>query len=87
MTPLLDAEWQAMETAPRDGTKVDLCWMDDGEVQESYGPMHWSDTSRNPLVQDGAGIWVMVDGSGKVIFTWTEADPRGAPTHWRPHYG
>ncbi|NIJ40398.1 hypothetical protein FHS78_000668 [Parvibaculum indicum] len=52
-----------------------------------YGPMHWSDTSRNPLVQDGAGIWVMTDAAGKIVFTWTEADAKGAPTHWRPYYG
>ena len=72
--------WQPIATAPRDGTIVDLTWMDDGEAQEIW-PMQWGHIQRNGLFAPGVtGMWIVPDGS----LTWTEHDPAGAPTHWRP---
>ena len=73
-------DWQGIATAPRDGTIIELTWMDDGKPQEIW-PMQWSHIQRNGLFAPGVvGMWVVPDGS----LTWTEHDPAGAPTHWRP---
>lgn len=79
--------WEPIATAPRDGTEVYLTWMDAGVPQDTY-PMVWEAETENPLVQAGAGIWVMRSGgeAGQVIVTWSEADPLGAPTHWRRRF-
>ena len=81
------SEWQTMDSAPKDGTRVTLGWKDQGsaEIQDQYGPMHWSATTRNPLVQDRPGIWVSIGPDGKPLFTWREGD--GGPTHWKPFDG
>ena len=72
--------WQDIGTAPRDGTIIELTWMDDGKPQEIW-PMQWAHIQRNDLFAPGiVGMWIIPDGS----MTWTEHDPAGAPTHWRP---
>ena len=73
------SEWQPIATAPRDGTVIELTWMDNGRPQDIY-PMQWGHIQRNPLFAgDTVGMWVMPNGAA----TWTEHDPEGAPTHWR----
>lgn len=77
-------EWQPIETAPKDGTEIELTWMDGGEPAEIY-PMRWNAFAENPLFQDGKGIWAMHSRTTNELFmTWTDHDPAGAPTHWRP---
>ena len=77
-------EWQPIETAPRDGTEVSLTWMENGEPQEIYHGMRWNTFAGNPLVQDGKGIWaIQSPATGKLLMTWSEENPDGAPTHWR----
>lgn len=77
-------DWQPIETAPRDGTAVALCWMENGKVAESFAPMVWNQFAENPLYQRGKGIWACHAKSGELLFTWTESHPDGAPTHWMP---
>lgn len=75
--------WHPISTAPRDGTVVDLTWMEDGHPQEIFS-MCWNQFAGNPLVQSGKGIWAMHSRvSGRILATWCEQDPDGAPTHWR----
>lgn len=65
--------WQPISTAPRDGTEVELT-LDpvDGELFK----MRWFDKAQ---------VWAMQSKlSGALLCTWSEADPDGAPTHWRP---
>lgn len=76
------SEWQPIETAPRDGTAVTLTWMDKGKPQETASNMVWNQFAGNPLVQDGKGIWACHAKSGEILFTWSEQNPDGAPTHW-----
>jgi hypothetical protein len=71
--------WQPIHTAPRDGTLIYLTWMDKGEPQEVY-PMRWGPKAENALFPGVVGFWVLDGGE----MTWTEHDPEGAPTHWRP---
>jgi hypothetical protein len=74
------SDWKTMDSAPRDGTIVELTWMDKGRPQEIY-PMQWGHIQKNGLFAPGVtGMWVMPNGAA----TWTEHDPDGAPTHWRP---
>lgn len=71
----IPSDWQPIDTAPRDGTIVELT---DGDMTFA---MRWSATQRNPFFAPGVtGMWVVPNGS----MTWTEHDPDGAPTHWRP---
>lgn len=82
-----DQSWQPIATAPRDGTEVDLTWMEDGQPQEVF-PMRWNIFAGNPLVQKGRGIWAMQSKlSGALLCTWTEEDPSEGPTHWRQRCG
>lgn len=77
-------EWQPIDTAPRDGTEIELTWMENGKPQEIY-PMRWNAFASNNLVQDGKGIWAMHSRiNNALLMTWCEQNPDGAPTHWRP---
>jgi hypothetical protein len=74
-----NSDWHPISTAPRDGTEVDLTWMEDGQPQEVW-PMCWSLFAGT----DWRGIWVMCSKlSGALLCTWTEEDPSEGPTHWR----
>jgi hypothetical protein len=78
------SDWDDISTAPRDGTEIELTWFDNGKPAEIY-PMRWNQFAENPLFQEGKGIWAMHSHTtGELIMTWTESDPDGAPTHWRP---
>lgn len=78
------SEWQPIETAPRDGTEVELTWLENGRPQEIW-PLCWNRFATNHLVQDHKGIWAMHDRlTGALVMTWSEENPDGAPTHWRP---
>lgn len=81
----MDREWHTMASAPRDGSMVDLTWMEDGEPQEIW-PMRWDADATNPLVQAGKGIWAIHSLDGNIEMTWSEENPDGSPTHWRHHY-
>lgn len=77
-------DWQPIGPAPRDGTEVELTWMENGRPQEVY-PMVWNRFATNWIVQGHKGIWAMHNRkTGEIMVTWSEADPEGAPTHWRP---
>lgn len=79
------SEWQSMDTAPRDGSMIDLTWMDNDRPQEIY-PMCWNQFAENQIVQRGKGIWAIHSKTnGALLMTWCEQDPDGAPTHWRMH--
>ena len=75
--------WQPIETAPKDGTLVDLTWMDKGRPQDLALDMRWDHFATNPLVGEHRGLWVYRNRKGEIQFTWSEAEPIGAPTHWR----
>ena len=74
------ADWHTIDSAPRDGTIIDLTWMENDLPQEIW-PMQWGHIQRNGLFPDVVGMWVAPDWS----VTWNEDDPSGAPTHWRVH--
>jgi len=68
-------EWRSIDTAPRDGTIVEV-----GCPGEVCFPMRWNPTGSNAFFQpEPTGIWEVPDRS----MTWTEHDGAG-PTHWRP---
>ena len=70
--------WQPIETAPKDGTKICLTWMEGGNPQEQW-IMQWDHGRINALIPGITGFWVTPCGS----ITWV-ANGEGAPTHWRP---
>lgn len=73
--------WYGIDTAPRDGRLVRVGWAE-GSVMQEWFVMQWDPTGQNGLFAPGvSGMWVAPDGS----FTWNEADPEGAPTHWGFH--
>lgn len=49
--------WHTMDSAPKDGTALVLTWMEGEKPQEIYPNMVWNQFAKNPLVQDGKGIW------------------------------
>jgi hypothetical protein len=67
-------QWQPIETAPRDGTLIEVHDPDVGGA-----PMRWNPEGFNPLVSKKPGIWETSDKS----LTWCEDDGYG-PTMWRP---
>lgn len=69
--------WQPINTAPRDGTIVELWAKDAGGPY----PMAWDAQGFNPLVSSRRGIWVLLGGG----LTWCDEDAGGAPTHWQPY--
>ena len=71
---LPEAQWQTMETAPRDGTHILIAFGEDGVCSAAYS------------ADDGdAWPWKFVDqqGIGRPIFSGARDDKYG-PTHWQP---
>jgi hypothetical protein len=66
-------DWQPIETAPTDGTLIEVMDPDCGVF-----PMRWDQRAVNPLVSDIPGLWVASDGS----MTWSNQRGYG-PTKWR----
>jgi hypothetical protein len=75
--------WRTIDSAPRDGTVIDLTWMEDDKPQEIW-PMSWNIFAGNSLVQPHKGIWCLRMPNGKIEATWSEYNDGGGPTHWRP---
>lgn len=72
--------WQPIETAPKDGTIIQIGWKEPGDADmQEWFTMQWGDIQRNGLFPGKVGMWVAPDGS----FTWNESAD-GGPTHWRP---
>lgn len=73
------SEWKPIETAPRDGTVVQItAFESNGEPYEIH-TMQWGHIQKNWLFAPGqVGMWVSPPGD----YTWREGD--GGPTHWRP---
>jgi hypothetical protein len=71
--------WHPIETAPKDGTVIELTWMD-GDAPQEIWPMQWGHIQRNGLFPDALGMWVSPDGS----VTWNGTADDDGPTHWRP---
>lgn len=72
------SEWQPIDTAPKDGTLVRLCWMDDGLANDQV-IMQWGHIQQNALFPGKVGMWVAKNG----VMTWND-DGEGGPTHWMP---
>lgn len=71
--------WQPIETAPKDGSIIDLTWMENDEPQEIW-PMQWGHIQKNGFFPGRVGMWITPDGA----ITWNDDDRGGGPTHWRP---
>jgi hypothetical protein len=73
-------DWERLETAPRDGSVIELTAIeDDGSLFEIH-PMQWGHIQQNGIFAPGIiGMWVAPGGE----YTWREGE--GGPTHWRPY--
>lgn len=72
------SDWHSIETAPRDGSVIQVAAFDDDGEPIQIFPVQWGHIQRNELFAPGmVGMWVVPDGS----MTWREGD--GGPTHWR----
>lgn len=67
------SDYRPIETAPRDGTVIEVLADGDGPFR-----MKWDAAFTNPLVGAHSGMWVHEKGA----FTWDESRGHG-PTHWR----
>lgn len=67
-------DYRPIETAPRDGTVIEVFAEDAGAFL-----MRWNPSGENCLVSKSPGIWECPGGN----FTWCEDDGFG-PEWWRP---
>lgn len=74
------SEWQAIDTAPKDGRPLRISWFDGGVLQEWF-IMRWDKNAENGLFPGTVGMWVSMDNS----FTWNGSATNGGPTHWAHH--
>lgn len=70
--------WLPIADVPRDGTTVELCWMEDGVPGGGCGAMHWDDKTTSGIFPWMLGFWVADNRS----CTWHEQGGFG-PTHYR----
>lgn len=68
------SEWRPIDSAPRDGTVIEVMDEDCGRFS-----MRWNPAGFNGLVSSTPGIWESPGDD----FTWCEDDGYG-PTYWRP---
>jgi len=73
-----DRPWFPIAVAPKDGTPLELTWMEDGEPQEIW-TMQWGHIQKNGLFAGKVGMWVMPCG----LVTWNDDGKGGGPTHFR----
>lgn len=72
---MTDDDFRSIDTAPRDGTLIEVHDPDCGTF-----PMRWNPTAKNGLFPGVVGMWSSPSGD----VTWNEADGFG-PTMWRPY--
>jgi hypothetical protein len=73
-------KWQPIETAPRDGTIIEITAFEpNGEPFEIW-PMGWQHIKKNGLFPGKVGMWSTPGGE----ITWNGSEEEGGPTHWRP---
>lgn len=65
-------EWRRMESAPRDGTKIDLWFPGTGRMTD----WQWS----TDQIWGKAGSWIGKHSCCKSISTY----PNNSPSHWMP---
>lgn len=70
-------DWQPIETAPRDGTLIELTYMKDGKAQDKV-VMKWDNECPSKSFPDLPPCWV----SASDVFIWIDESGCG-PTHWR----
>jgi len=73
-----------INTAPRDGTVIEVAAFDSKGQLEASADMRWRDDTTNGLFSGVVGFWITPDWPGSDSLTWNESDPDAAPTHWRP---
>ena len=71
--------WKDINKAPKDGSKLLLCWFDGGIPSDISGPWVWFEDENNPPIQYQKGIWKTPDKT----FAWSVENPDGAPTHFK----
>lgn len=67
-------DYRPIDTAPRDGTEIEVMDPDCGSFI-----MRWNPAGENAFVSKSPGIWECPGGN----FTWCEDDGFG-PRYWRP---
>ena len=70
--------WSKIESVPRDGSLVWLCWYDEGP--QDICLMQWGHIQQNNLFPGKVGMWVSPSGG----FTWNE-ELGGGPDYWKPY--
>ena len=80
MASLPELMWQPIETAPRDGTEIDV-WVDGHRVCNVHWSFSRSGTTGEPIDDPAWDGWAVDGASGQ---SYTPNYVRGTPTHWMP---